>query len=75
MVDACCYVLRTGCAWTQLPKCFPPWLAVHKSFSRWAAQGKFERLQERMQAQWRQRLELRAKQPGSTAPREPDYFV
>lgn len=23
MVDACCYVLRTGCAWTMLPKSFP----------------------------------------------------
>jgi transposase len=43
MVDAC-YVLRTGCAWTQLPKCFPSWLAVHKSYSRWAAHGKFKNL-------------------------------
>lgn len=56
MVDACCYVLRTGCAWTMLPKSFPPWLAVHNSFSRWAAQGKFEQLQQRLFAQWRQRL-------------------
>src|SRR3954453_14369514 len=45
MVDACCYVLRTGCAWRMLPKSFPPWLAVHKAFSRWASQGKFEQLQ------------------------------
>lgn len=56
MVDACCYVLRTGCAWTMLPKSFPPWLAVHKSFSRWAEQGKFEQLQDRLRRQWRQRL-------------------
>jgi putative transposase len=56
MVDACCYVLRTGCAWTMLPKSFPPWLAVHKSFSRWAEQGKFEQLQDRLRQQWRQRL-------------------
>lgn len=56
MVDACCYVLRTGCAWTMLPKSFPPWLAVHKSFSRWAAQGKFEQLQQRLFVQWRQRI-------------------
>ena len=48
MVDACCYVLRTGCSWTMLPKSFPPWLTVHKSFSRWAAQGKFEALQQRL---------------------------
>jgi len=56
MVDACCYVLRTGCAWTLLPKSFPPWLAVHKAFSRWAAQGKFEQLQGRLAQQWRQRI-------------------
>lgn len=60
MVDACCYVLRTGSAWTMLPKSFPPWLAVHKSFSRWAAQGKFEQLQQRLAAQWRQRLQRNA---------------
>jgi putative transposase len=60
MVDACCYVLRTGCAWTMLPKSFPPWLTVHKSFSRWAAQGKFEQLQQRLLAQWRQRIERNA---------------
>lgn len=60
MVDACCYVLRTGCAWTMLPKSFPPWLTVHKSFSRWAAQGKFEQLQQRLFAQWRQRIERNA---------------
>lgn len=60
MVDACCYVLRTGCAWTMLPKSFPPWLSVHKSFSRWAALGKFEQLQQRLRAQWRRRLERQA---------------
>ena len=27
MVDACCYVLHTGCQWVMLPKSFPPWLA------------------------------------------------
>ena len=61
MVDACCYVLRTGCSWTMLPKSFPPWLTVHKSFSRWAAQGKFEVLQQRLREQWRQRIERNAK--------------
>ena len=60
MVNACCYVLRTGCSWTMLPKSFPPWLTVHKSFSRWAAQGKFEALQQRLREQWRQRIERNA---------------
>lgn len=57
MLDACCYVLRTGCAWTLLPTSFPPWLAVHKTFSRWAEQGKFEQLQDRLREQWRRRIE------------------
>jgi len=39
MVNACCYALRTGCAWRLLPKTFPPWQATYKSFSRWAAAG------------------------------------
>jgi transposase len=56
MVNACCYVLRTGCAWTMLPKSFPPWRVVHKTFSRWAAQGKFEQMQGRLAQQWRERI-------------------
>ena len=40
MVDACCYVLRGGSSWRMLPKSFPPWLAVHRAFLRWSAQGK-----------------------------------
>ncbi|RMF72133.1 MAG: IS5 family transposase [Planctomycetota bacterium] len=57
MLDACCYVLRSGCSWRMLPKSFPPWTAVHKAFSRWAAQGKFEQLHDRLRQQWRERLE------------------
>lgn len=57
MVDACCYVLRGGISWRMLPKSFPPWAAVHKAFSRWAAQGKFETLHDRFRAQWRERVE------------------
>lgn len=56
MVDACVYVLRTGCAWTMLPKTFAPWRVVHKTFSRWSAQGKFEQVQARLAQQWRERI-------------------
>ena len=56
MVEACCYVLRTGCPWRLLPVDFPPWGTVHKSFSRWAAQGVFERFHDRLRAQWRERV-------------------
>jgi putative transposase len=64
MVEACCYVLRSGCAWHLLPTSFPPWRTVHKSFSRWADQGKFEQLQQCLREQWRQRLE-RTAQPSA----------
>lgn len=62
MVDACCYAVRTGCAWRLLPKSFPPWATVHKTFSRWAKAGLFETMHDRLRAQWRER-EGRAPEP------------
>ena len=64
MVNACCYALRTGCAWRLLPKTFPPWQATYKSFSRWAAAGLFEVLHDRLRQQWRERI---GKAPEPTA--------
>jgi putative transposase len=64
MVNACCYVLRTGCAWRLLPKTFPPWQATYKSFSRWAAAGVFEAMHDRLRQQWRDRV---GKAPEPTA--------
>lgn len=56
VVNACVYLVRTGCAWRLLPKSFPPWKAVHKSFSRWAAAGTFEAMHDRLRQQWRDRV-------------------
>ena len=56
LVDACCYVVRTGCAWRMLPADFPPWQNVYRTFRRWMAQGKFEAMHDRLRAQWRARL-------------------
>lgn len=64
MVDACCYVVRTGCAWRMLPKAFPPWQNVYRTFRRWSAQGKFEHMHDRLRAQWRER-EQRAGEPSA----------
>jgi len=64
MVNACCYALRTGCAWRLLPKTFPPWPVVYKSFSRWAAAGVFEAMHDRLRQQWRDRV---GKAPEPTA--------
>lgn len=62
VVEACCYILRTGASWRSLPNIYPPWQAVHKSFVAWARDGRFEKLQDRLRQQWRQRLG-RAAQP------------
>jgi transposase len=35
IVDAILYVVRTGCAWRQLPLDFPPWQTVYWYFTRW----------------------------------------
>lgn len=56
VVDACCYVLRTGCAWRLLPKSFPPWQAVYMSFKRWGSSGVFEVMHDRLRQQWRDRI-------------------
>lgn len=64
MVNACCYALRTGCAWRWLPKTFPPWQATYKAFSRWAVAGVFEAMHDRLRQQWRARM---GKAPEPTA--------
>lgn len=56
VVDACCYVLRTGCAWRLLPSDFPPWQAVYKAFGRWVQADVFERMHDRLRQQWRLRM-------------------
>ena len=55
LVDACCYAVRTGGSWRMLPKEFPPWQNVYRTFRRWAEQGKFERMHDRLRNQWRER--------------------
>lgn len=64
VVNACCYVVRTGCAWRLLPKSFAPWQAVYMSFKRWAAAGTFEAMHDRLRQQWRERV---GKAPEPTA--------
>lgn len=56
LVNACFYVVRTGCAWRLLPKSFPPWRAVYKAFRGWAHAGTFEAVHDRLRQQWRDRI-------------------
>src|ERR1700743_743895 len=62
LVDACCYVVRTGCSWRMLPAHFPRWQNVYRTFRRWSDQGKFERMHDRLREQWRERRD-RARDP------------
>jgi transposase len=39
IVNAIFYVLRTGCAWRQLPHDLPPWQTVYWHFRRWRDDG------------------------------------
>lgn len=56
LVDACCYIVRTGCAWRLLPKEFPPWRAVYSAFRRWARAGAFEAMHDQLRQRWRERI-------------------
>jgi transposase len=41
----------------MLPREFPHWDNVYKTFRRWSAQEKFEQMHDRLRAQWREREE------------------
>jgi len=35
IINALCYLARSGCQWRMLPKEFPKWQTVYYYFSRW----------------------------------------
>ncbi len=43
-MDGVFYVLRTGCQWKALPRCFGPASTVHDHFQEWRAAGVFQKL-------------------------------
>ena len=62
MLDACIYILRSGCSWRMLPKDFPAWPVVYKTFRRWLARGLFEAMYDELRKLWRAR-QHRAAEP------------
>lgn len=56
MVDACSYVVRSGCSWRSLPNDFPHWDNVYKTFRRWSDEGRFEAMFRRLRGLWRERV-------------------
>jgi len=60
------YLVRTGCQWRLLPKCFPPWSTVHTWYRRWRTDGTLDVVHD---ALWRlcRRAAGRDESPASSA--------
>ena len=54
VVNAILYVLRTGCQWRYLPEGFPHWNTVYWYFTRWQADGTWERVNDVLRRRVRQ---------------------
>ena len=63
------YVLRTGCAWREMPHDLPPWDTVYGYFRRWTKEGLWEWIGERLRDQARPKAakKKRRPRPSSTA--------
>ena len=48
ILNAICYVLRTGCQWRCLPHDCPKWKTVYHSFWRWRKEHIWERIHTRL---------------------------
>ena len=64
VVNAILYLLRAGCAWRLLPADFGRWRTIYGWFTRWSADGTWERLHDRLRNTLRRAL---GKTPQPTA--------
>jgi putative transposase len=53
VINAICYVDRTGCQWRALPRDFPPWSTVWTYFRTWRNDGAWERIHTALREQVR----------------------
>ena len=60
------YLLRGGCAWRMLPRCFPPWSTVHHYCRQWRVDGTWARIHAILRERERVR-QGRAPQPTAAA--------
>ncbi len=64
VVNALCYLLRTGCQWRMLPKDFPPKSTVYEYFGQWRDNGTLENIHHTLYQQTR---ELEGREASPTA--------
>jgi putative transposase len=55
VVNAILYVVRTGCAWRQLPHDFPRWITVYYYFRRFQGDGTWRKIHDRLRAKVRRK--------------------
>jgi putative transposase len=55
LVNGIFSVLRTGCAWRDLPHEYPPWQTASTTFHRWRLHGVWQRLHEALRRAVRRR--------------------
>ena len=56
IVNGVFYALRGGCAWSLLPKCFPPWPTVYRWFARFRDDGTWETINHHLVMRDRERV-------------------
>lgn len=61
LFNAMRYVLRTGCAWRQMPHDLPHWKTVYTYFSRWRDDGFLARLHDALRDAARQKIGRKTK--------------
>jgi putative transposase len=45
-MNAIIYIVKTGCQWRMLPKCFAPWNSVYFYYRKWKKEGLIEELHD-----------------------------
>ena len=60
------FMLRTGCQWRAIPKCFPPFASIQNHFHAWCRTGVLERMLDALRALTRD-LAGRSEEPTAAA--------
>ena len=53
VINAICYVVRSGCQWRMLPHNFPNWSTVYGIFRRWRLSGLWQKIHDTLREQVR----------------------